>query len=322
MNYTILGIFGLTIIIMYIFRKKSVKEGLNEESVPEETLEPPSDKCDGQWSETKGQIGGDVITDCKYGSSIKNGKCGWSNVIEAKKGCWEWPECGGFTCKPNKKTGFCQAASVNQSACLNVTNVETHVFDSFHKVGGKCNVKPQDCIWGAWGEWNKCAGKCGEPGSQTRTRKKIKEEEDGGKCEGKVTEKRPCKPEPGSAIKSDAPPDYTTACEAPKSALDIPYISQLPSPPSAVSLLGGQRPTAMHKPATVEEDAHNRISYWQDKKNHELVTKSIVVAENLKKQQEVEKNDPILGRDYTKPDLRMFPLLKSISNSLKSLSTS
>ena len=46
------------------------------------------------------------------------------------------------------------------------------------------------------------------------------------------------------------------------------------------------------------------------------------VAENLKKQQEVEKNDPILGRDYTKPDLRMFPLLKSISNSLKSLSTS
>ena len=42
---------------------------------------------------------------------------------EAKKGCWEWSECGGFTCMPNKKdpNGFCYAASVNQSACLNTT---------------------------------------------------------------------------------------------------------------------------------------------------------------------------------------------------------
>ena len=104
------------------------------------------------------------------------------------------------------------------------------------------------------------------------------------------------------------------------------YINQLPPAPSAVSLLGGLRPTkAQHKPATVEEDAHNRISYWQDKKNTDVVAKAISVSGKLKQQQIDEKKDPVLGpilsRDYSKPDLRMFPLLKSITNSLQVLAS-
>jgi len=295
---------------------------------------PSAESCDGKWRETKGKIGGDDITDCKFASSLKDGKCGWKTVDEAKKGCWEWSECGGFTCMPNKKdpNGFCYAASVNQSACLNIQNVETHDFDAFHKVGGKCSTKPQDCTWGDWEDWSECAGKCGEPGSQTRKRKKLKEATAGGKCEGEAEQTRPCKPEPGQSMGAKPAPDYTTACAppidelAPKGELEIPYISQLPPAPSAVSLLGGMRPTkAQSKPATIEEDVHNRISYWQDKKNTDVVAKAISVSNKLKQQQVDEKKDPITGpilaRDYSKPDLRMFPLLKSISNSLHKLTS-
>ena len=41
---------------------------------------------------------------------------------------------------------------------------------------------------------------------------------------------------------------------------------------------------------------------------------------NLVGQVDEIKNNPLLGRDYSKPDLRMFPLLKSITKSLKKLS--
>jgi len=338
-NYTILGILGL-VIIVYIFRKQSVKEGLpGDEELPEkdkclaavERLAkegskdecPPPPLCDGKWNETKGKIGGDDMTHCKHDSTLKDGKCGWKTVAEAKVGCWGWKECGGFTCVPNKKDpdGFCYAASINQSACLNISNVETHGYDSFHKVGGKCIGKPQDCEWGEWDEWSVCAGKCGVPGSQKRTRVKLRQESDGGMCEGQADETRPCKPEIGKSIGVDPASDYTTACIIPKGPLEIPTISQLAPAPSAVSLLGGYRPTKpINKPATVEEDAHNRISYWQDKTNNDLAAKAIIVSDKLKEQQVDEiKNNPLLGRDYSKPDLRMFPLLKSITKSLKKL---
>ena len=77
---------------------------------------------------------------------------------------------GGFTCVPDK-LGFCAAAEINQSACLNTQNLPTHGYDSYHKLFPPNQPQKQDCKWGAWSEWGECiAESCGVPGKKTRTR--------------------------------------------------------------------------------------------------------------------------------------------------------
>ena len=49
-----------------------------------------------------------------------------------------------------------------------------------------------DCVWGAFDEWTDCSADCGT-GTQTRTRREEKSEENGGAaCIGEKTETRDC----------------------------------------------------------------------------------------------------------------------------------
>ena len=63
---------------------------------------------------------------------------------------------------------------------MNTSNIKTHNYDSFLKFGDDASCAQPgavNCEWGEWSIWSECAGKCGEPGSQMRHRKKIKEKE-------------------------------------------------------------------------------------------------------------------------------------------------
>ena len=57
-----------------------------------------------------------------------------------------------------------------------------------------------DCEWGEW-QIGDCSKTCGK-GSRTRTRTKIVEEANGGKCEGGSTMQEPCEEQdcPGNFI--------------------------------------------------------------------------------------------------------------------------
>ena len=50
---------------------------------------------------------------------------------------------------------------------------------------------PIDCVWDAWGGWTACSKTCGG-GIQTKTRKKTKQEENGGRCSNRFTENKAC----------------------------------------------------------------------------------------------------------------------------------
>ena len=185
------------------------------------------------------------------------------------------------------------------------------VISIFGKGNAREGLEVRDCKWGKWSKWGDCLGKCGIQPIQTRTREKIEEKMGTGEeCEGKAIETRPC-----------YGVEYEEACSPPlKSDLEIPPFSQLPTPPDSVSLLGGKRPSKpSFKPNSIQEEVYDKIKYWQEKKNTELVSKAIVVGDKLKKQREEEKDDATLGYDYSKPDLRMYPILKSIYASLQTL---
>lgn len=297
-NSVIMILVGI-ILVYTIFRNNKTIEGLAI-----------------QWTETKGTPNGKpFMPPCQYGAvpdPVTN-RCGWPNVTAAKVGCGNWSQCGGFHCVPDKNKGFCFASPVG-AGCMG----QPYTSDAFLKPSlQKCPAPPGDCIWGQWEKWGPCRGKCGEPGKQTRKRKKLKEAEQGGKpCVGAAEETRNCRPGPGGIIHPEKPPNYVVACNPPApNNLKPPSVAFLPSPPVPPSLLGGRRP-----PKSIEEDAHDRVKHWQEGKNQNLALEAIKVGAQLREQQDKEKEEKVgFFRDYSKPDKRADHLLGSILKSMKLL---
>ena len=52
-------------------------------------------------------------------------------------------------------------------------------------------IEPEDCVWGPWSTWSFCSKLCGV-GTNTRSRKKIKIEQNGGTCSGSGKDSKPC----------------------------------------------------------------------------------------------------------------------------------
>ena len=323
------------------------------------------------WIESKGQImngaGCNVtmatIEECPDNKFNVNGqmgplnKCGWQGEKAAKAGCINWTECGGFTCVPNKSTGFCYAAPMGGNIVINkVKGLDT--YDAFLKPplnvpnvkagicagaisaalintgggDGQCSSsvpnQPTNCVWGEWSDWGPCTAKCGELATQKSTREiKIHAENGGIDCSGETVRTRSSGCDASNTeILPEKPSDYLATCKKPKDDPNaIPPSRYLPPPPKVTSLLGGLRPkTAIGNPTTTAEDAYNKIIYWQAKRNNNLTKQTMSVSNEMKKQKEANKkniiNDPKY-RDYTKPDLRMFPLLESINQSLTKLTS-
>ena len=52
-------------------------------------------------------------------------------------------------------------------------------------------IEPEDCVWGPWSTWSFCSKLCGV-GTNTRSRKKIKIEQNGGNCSGSERDNKFC----------------------------------------------------------------------------------------------------------------------------------
>ena len=50
---------------------------------------------------------------------------------------------------------------------------------------------PEDCVWERWSTWSSCSKLCGV-GTNTRSRKKIKIEQNGGNCSGSERDNKFC----------------------------------------------------------------------------------------------------------------------------------
>ena len=70
-----------------------------------------------------------------------------------------------------------------------------HYFSTEHEAeaeaGTETGTETEDCVWGDWSTWSSCSKLCGM-GTNTRIRKKIEIERNGGNCTGSGTESKTC----------------------------------------------------------------------------------------------------------------------------------
>jgi hypothetical protein len=61
----------------------------------------------------------------------------------------------------------------------------------YHFSAENLPIEPEDCVWGHWSTWSSCSKLCGV-GTNTRSRKKIEIEQNGGNCSGSGRDSKPC----------------------------------------------------------------------------------------------------------------------------------